>query len=91
MSDGQPSLFEFEEPKPKRRPPNPDHARNKLIFMINLMRNATTWPWPEESLRFFRESMWPDCLAVLPDKEAAKFQSQIDAESARLDAAPRSV
>lgn len=89
MAVVQASLFEFEGPKAKPLVRNPDHARNRLEFMLNLMRTATEWPWSAERVRFFRESLWPESYAALPPEDAAHYRSQIEAEGARLDAAAR--
>jgi hypothetical protein len=85
----QSSFFSDEDvaspPKPRKADPN--LARNKLIFMLDLMRDATKWPWREEQLRTVRETLWPQALAALPPEEAARFRADIEAESTRLDAA----
>lgn len=85
----QQTLFAEEEmavPK-KRSLPNPGFMRSRLMFALNLMRNAATWPWEEERVRWFRQSYWPEAYAALPEREAARFRAQIEAEAARLDAA----
>jgi hypothetical protein len=83
----QPSFFADEDlaPPPTFRKADPNLARNKLIFMLNLMRDATKWPWREEQLRVIRETLWPQALTALPPEEAARFRAEIEAESARLD------
>lgn len=85
----QQSLFAEEElpPPKKRHPPNPHFMRSRLIFALNSMRNASTWPWNEDRVRWFRETYWPEAYAALPAREAARFRAQIEAESTRLDAA----
>lgn len=84
----QASLFEEEEVQPpKPYKPDPHLSRNKLEFMLNLMRAASKWPWSEERVRFFYETLWPQSYAALPPEEAAAYRTQIEAEAARLDAA----
>ena len=87
MTLAQQSLFADEDvaPTPKPHKADPNLSRNKLIFMLNLMRDATKWPWGEEQLHVIRETLWPQALAALPTEEAARFRAEIEAESARLD------
>lgn len=86
MSLVQMSMFAEEEAAPKPCPPNPHHARSRLEFMLNQMRGASNWPWSEDRVRFFCETLWPQSYAALPPEEAAHWRNQIEAEAARLDA-----
>lgn len=84
----QQNLFADEDvaPPPKLRKPDPSLSRNKLLFMLNCMRSATKWPYSAESVRFFRETLWPQAYSALDPEEAARLRAEIEAESARLDA-----
>jgi hypothetical protein len=63
-------------------------VRNRLNDMLSKMRAAASWPWKASTVAFYRETVWPSLLSKLPDKdEAARFRTEIEAETARLESA----
>ncbi len=88
MGAAQHSLFAEENLGPKAYVPNPVHVRNRLQNMLAEMKAASVWPWEPVILKLYRESVWPQLYAHLPDREdAARWRALIEAEAARLDAA----
>ena len=66
--------------------PDPRHIRNRFIDMLAKMQASDVWPWPEEQVAFYRETVWPYLYAKLPDAaEAAEWREKIEAEAVRLD------
>jgi hypothetical protein len=63
-------------------------VRARLQDMLDKMRAAASWPWKASTVDSYRQTVWPSLLNKLPDKdEAARWHAEIEAESARLDAA----
>jgi hypothetical protein len=86
--DDQADLFGDIETGPPRYVPDPRHVRNRLADMLATMRVARSWPWEPVMVALYRETVWPDLCAELPDREEAeRWRAQIEAEAARLDAA----
>jgi hypothetical protein len=68
--------------------PDPRHVRNRLSEMLDRMRGASAWPWEPVMVALYRESVWPNLYGKLPDQaEAERWRAEIEAETARLDAA----
>lgn len=87
-TDDQADLFGDIDTGPPPYVPDPRHVRNRLADMLAAMRAAETWPWEPVMLALYRETVWPDLYAELPDREEAdRWRALIDAETARLDAA----
>jgi hypothetical protein len=83
----QHNLFAEEELAPKRYVPNPQHVRNSLADLLGQMRAAERWPWQGAVLELYRDIVPPQLYAELPDaEEAARWRTDIEAETARLDA-----
>src|SRR4051794_34261190 len=66
-----------------------EHVLNRLVEMLADMRAAEHWPWSETRVTLNRETVWPYLLRFLPEDEAARWRADLDAEAARLDAAPQ--
>ena len=88
MPLNQPDLFGEAEALPKAYVPDPRHVRNRLSEMLAVMRAAERWPWEPVMVALYRDRVFPYLCEKLPDvEEAARFRAEIEAESARLDAA----
>jgi hypothetical protein len=78
----------FAEDDLPRYEPGADDARARLENMLDRMRVAANWPWKSSTVSLYRETLWPSLLGKLADKnEAARLGDELDAETARLDAA----
>ena len=88
MGLAQQSLFQEEEPAPKRYVPDPRHVRNSLTDLLGQMRAAKRWPWGGAILSLYRDIVLPRLLSELSDpEETGRWRTEIEAEVARLDAA----
>jgi hypothetical protein len=55
--------------------------------MLATMRAAQSWPWEPVMVALYRETVWPDLCAELPNcEEAERWRAEIQAEATRLDA-----
>jgi hypothetical protein len=73
-----------------RLPMTPDlgHVRERLEHLVGRMRAAERWPWKGAVLALYREDVLPQLCEELPaGEEASRWRAEIEAESARLDAA----
>jgi hypothetical protein len=87
-TDDQADLFGDIDTGPPPYVPDPRHVRNRLADMLAAMRTAERWPWEPVMVALYRETVWPDLCAELPDRgEAERWRAQIEAEAARLDTA----
>jgi hypothetical protein len=87
-TDDQADLFGDIETDPPPYVPDPRHVRNRLADMLATMRAAQSWPWEPVMVALYRETVWPDLCAELPDREEAeRWRLLVEAEAARLDAA----
>lgn len=88
FSPPQADLFGDDEapPRPAYRVKR-EHVTNRLVEMLDAMRGARTWPWPETRVALNRETVWPYLLRLLPDDEAAQWRAELTVEAERLDAA----
>lgn len=88
LGDAQPDLFGDAAGVPKQYVPDPRHVRNRLQDMLGRMQAASTWPWPDHRVEFYRDRVWPYLFERLPDgAEAEEWRRRIECEAARLDAA----
>ncbi len=85
----QGDLFGEAEPLPRAvYTPKPEHVRAGLISALAALRGAERWPWAPVKLQLQRETVWPYLIRLLPDREeAARWEADLAAEAARLDAA----
>ena len=85
--NAQPALFS-EEDLPVQPAYDLGAVRARLQDMLDKMRAAASWPWKAATVESYRQTVWPSLLNKIPDStEAARWRAEIDAESARLDAA----
>lgn len=99
MSHTQPSLFGDDQPdlfgpapdRPQAYRVKPQHVINRFIEFHDLMAKADRWPWDADHVDTLKTRTWPYLLGKLREigcaEEAARWQTAIDAEAARLDAA----
>ena len=82
-----PPLLFGEEELPWRPADDPGEAQARLETMLVKMRAAASWPWEFEMVAYYRKDLWPSLFARLSQAEAARLRSEMNAETARLDAA----
>lgn len=63
--------------------PDPDRVRRRLANVLREARAAETLPWPDSTLRMYRQIV-PQMVKALPDDEAARIVAEFEAELARL-------
>lgn len=62
-----------------------EHVVIRLVEMLGDMRGAERWPWSETRVNLNRETVWPYLLRLLPADEAARWRTDLDRETERLD------
>ena len=83
--DDQPALFDDLPVQPAY---DVGAVRNRLDDILDKMRAAASWPWKASTVAFYRETVWPQLLEKLTDREEAmRYRVDMEAEANRLDAA----
>lgn len=82
----QPDLFAG-GPEPERKPvsyaPDPADVRAHLHEIVARARAASTMPWDDRKVRFYKKVV-PQMALWLPDEEAAQLRLEFEQEIARL-------
>lgn len=66
--------------------PDPERARQKLLALLAIAREAQAMPWPEREARMW-QTVFPNMANWLPEEEAEQLRFEFAEEMARLSRA----